>query len=1070
MTFTVIAASAGSGKTYALTHEIARRVHEGVRPSQIIATTFTTKAASELSERVRRTLLDEGLVDEARAVSSALISTVNSVAGTILTEHALDAGLSPDIRILDEERQRLAFRTAIDQAAAAASVRHGALLARLEHDGDEEASSFFDRSVSWIRQVRELATAARTNGLSADDLREAAEASYAELAAEVLPPRADEDLRPRWAHLFSEGIAGLRADLEAGDVPARSVENVSAAVEGFGAFAEQLARPERVPWSQWARLADVTKVPAAKKPGAKVVPHFEALQDEVSGQLLANPALQEDIRALIALVLGTAAESLDAYARYKQELGLIDFVDQEVLTLDLVRHDERVRAALRSRFRLLAVDEFQDTSPVQLDLFLALADLVEDVVWVGDPKQAIYGFRGTDPALMGRVVAAIEEGGDRFGDAETRTLEHSWRSGRAILDLTGALFSRLFADMPRERVVLTLPPQRRATVPDGRIEAWLPRGKGASVAHHARVVAGGVADLLADPEVSPGEVAVLVRTGTHRTAVAEALAARGIPTTGAMAPPLATREGMIVRAGLAAALDATDTLALTELVTLLDDHGAHADWFAQLTGAVDREGRDAVLGAWRTDPALARLEVLRTSCIGLTPSEMVASVIDALDLPQRIKRWTAPETRRLTLDALRAAAAAYEDACRSEGRPVTLTGLRAHLEEKDLASDLADSPDAVWVGTMHGAKGLEWRHVVVMVPKEASRDATWGARILPTPELDLARPLAGRSLRWRPKVLAGFGPMKEAAQAGDFARARAAEALAEEGRLYYVALTRAREGLALSAIGDHHALAQLLGPGESELVAWGPDGVRIDGEPTALGVLVRELDVEEVAAPQPRRASTSPLSATDISLRPAVHADSALGARFRASGVASDGLRAEIVRVAVLGDPLVRGGGAGWDRVGEAVHGYLALPLAELDAAARLRAAERLRARWQVQRAVPAAVIVTAGERWCAYLAAEHAGAEVLTEQPIAGWNEEAQAMEGWIDTLLRSPDGSVVLVDHKTYPGEQPEEHIRKSYLGQFAAYARALEAATGRAPSRLLVHLPLRGEVWEVGPITPA
>lgn len=1065
MTFTVITASAGSGKTYALTHEIARRVRAGVRPSQIIATTFTTKAATELAERVRRTLLDEGMVDEARAVSSALISTVNSVAGTILTEHALEAGMSPDIQILDEERQRHAFRAAIDQASAAASVEHGDLLARLEHDGDEEARGFFaDRSVSWIRQVRELATLARTNALSAGDLRAAASASFAELAADVLPAPAAADLRPRWAHLFTAGITAMRAELEAGEVPARSAENVRAAVEGFSTFAAQLAAPERVPWSQWARLADVTKVPSAKKPGAKVTPHFAALQEEVAEQLLACPALQADVRALIDLVLGTAADSLDAYARYKQELGLIDFVDQEVLTLTLVREDERVRAALRSRFRLLAVDEFQDTSPIQLELFLALADLVEDVVWVGDPKQAIYGFRGTDPALMERVVAAIEAGSGRFGGATSRTLAHSWRSGSAVLDLTGTIFSRLFSSMPRDRVVLTMPEERRASAPEGRIETWIPTGKGASVSHHARVIAGGVADLLADPSVSPGEIAVLVRSGSHRAAVFAALAERGIATSGAMTPPLATREGMILRAGLAAALDATDTLALTELVTLLEDHAAHMDWFEQLTGAPDAAGRDAVLAAWRTDPTLTRLEDLRTSCIGLTPAEMVLAVVDALDLPQRIKRWTSPEARRLTLDALRAAAAAFEDASRAEGRPATLTGLRAHLEEEDLDPELGSSPDAVWVGTMHGAKGLEWRHVAVMVPKVAGRESTWGPRILPAPELDLARPLAGRALRWRPRVLEGFAPMAEAARASDFARSRAASELDEEGRLYYVALTRPREVLALSAIGGHHALAQLLGPEQDDLISWGEDGIRVDGAEHPLGALVRELSVEEEDLPVARPGTRSALSATDIPLRPSPRAADALAARVRASAATGDGHDAQVRRVGVLGEPLVRGGGEHWDRVGEAVHGYLALPLAHLDDTARHRAAERLRARWLVERAVDTETVVSAGERWLAHLAREHPEAEILTEQPIAWWNEDSQVMEGWIDTLLRDPDGSLILVDHKTYPGEDPEGHIRERYLGQLATYAQALEATTGAPPARILLHLPLRGEVWAV------
>ena len=110
-----------------------------------------------------------------------------------------------------------------------------------------------------------------------------------------------------------------------------------------------------------------------------------------------------------------------------------------------------------------------------------------------------------------------------------------------------------------------------------------------------------------------------------------------------------------------------------------------------------------------------------------------------------------------------------------------------------------------------------------------------------------------------------------------------------------------------------------------------------------------------------------------------------------------------------------------------------------------------------------AAVLHRAGEAWAVFLAEEFPGAERLTEQPITWWNEDAQVMEGWIDTLLRLPSGEVVLVDHKSYPGEDPVGHVREHYLGQMATYARAL-AAAGAEPSRILIHLPLRGEVLEV------
>ena len=197
-TFTLINASAGSGKTHTLTHQIADRIARGLDPSQLIATTFTTKAAAELRDRVRRTLLETGQVDAARAVDSALISTVNSVSGELLREFALDAGISPDVQVLDEDRQKAAFRAAIDETAAEAGARAADLLARTEHDGEEEPEIPWGASPSWRGHVRDLAGRARTNLLDAEALRRGAEASFEEFRAAALPAAAETDRREAW--------------------------------------------------------------------------------------------------------------------------------------------------------------------------------------------------------------------------------------------------------------------------------------------------------------------------------------------------------------------------------------------------------------------------------------------------------------------------------------------------------------------------------------------------------------------------------------------------------------------------------------------------------------------------------------------------------------------------------------------------------------------------------------------------------------------------------------------------------------------------------------------------------
>lgn len=1121
MTFTLINASAGSGKTHTLTHRIARHLQEGLEPSQLIATTFTKKAAAELSDRVRRTLLEQGLVEQARGIDSALIGTVNSVFGTLLQEFALDAGISPEVRVLDEERQRAAFSAAIDEAAAAAGDRARDLLARTEHDGEEEPDLPFGTSPSWRTCVRRLAESARANLLGAEDLREAAEASYAELAEAALPPRG-EDRRSAWLSRLDLAITGLREDLAASEgadaaakppIPSSSRAAVARDLETLARMRRTLARMERAPWSQWARIAQVAQ--GGEGGGSKRV--FSALVDrallgtaeQITAELLAQPALQDDLRALIGLVLHTAADSLEAYERYKRELGLIDFIDQEVGALQLLRSSERARTAIRSRFRLLAVDEFQDTSPVQLALFLELSRLVEDRIWVGDPKQAIYGFRDADPSLMLGIVEQIEAGTTALGPGGVENLEHSWRSQECVLDLVNAVFPQVFADLPRERVAITAAPEaarRRAAEgrAAGRLEAWRVetgttkdgRPRRLTAGAHVSAVAEGVAALLAEPGTAPGDVAVLVRTNSRRDEVVRALSDRGIPASGQGVPVLASREGRIIRAGLAVALDRSDTLALTELVDLLPDHPAHGSWFADLAAAPDAAGREAVLESWWRDPSLAGLRALREECIALTPVEMITALADALDLPERIRAWSDPDQRLRTLDALRRVAADYADRARAASAPITLTGLRGELDALERGPDLEGLPDTVWVGTIHTAKGLEWSRVVVLCEGEAKeRPQTSGSFIVPAPQLDLSRPLSGRAARYWPDVLGTFAPLQEALASTAHARRRRRAEREESGRLQYVALTRARDVLVLSGEGRVAALDALVDGGEEPLLRWESGGAEIHvAGAGALPARVRTL-VPEPADGAAYAPAPSPLSATDLpglraGAEPADRTDrtdrtvgigeadgtdgaggtaggrSAAGAtarRFQASGVASADALGTVHAPRRIGAALVEGGGRDWDRVGEAVHAYLALPLPALDAPRREQAARRLVERWAVARAVGPEALLAAGEAWQAFLAAELPGAEVLTEQPITWWNEEDQVMEGWIDALLRLPDGGHVLVDHKTYPGGDPVGHVRAHYLGQLDAYAQALTAA-GRPVERVLVHLPLRGEVLEV------
>ncbi len=131
-----------------------------------------------------------------------------------------------------------------------------------------------------------------------------------------------------------------------------------------------------------------------------------------SGRSLArhttHPRFHDDLADYVRGVFALAGRAIEEYDDWKTRNRLLDFVDLETRALELLELPE-VAGELRQRFDVLLVDEFQDTNPIQLALFLRLGELAGRVVWVGDEKQAIYGFRGSDPELVQAVTAQVAD-------------------------------------------------------------------------------------------------------------------------------------------------------------------------------------------------------------------------------------------------------------------------------------------------------------------------------------------------------------------------------------------------------------------------------------------------------------------------------------------------------------------------------------------------------------------------------------------------------------------------------------------------------------------------------------
>ncbi|MDX1667494.1 MAG: UvrD-helicase domain-containing protein, partial [Saprospiraceae bacterium] len=205
MNIKIISAGAGSGKTYRLTSEMVKLLAAGVRPSGIIATTFTQKAAAELQERVRLKLLQEGLKEEADELTNALIGTVHSLGVKLLRRFAYEAGVSPSVDIMAEEDQQLMFNKSLAMVLTQERVERMELLAnRL---GLNKMNGY-----DWRSQVKDITDIARGNDFSTEVLKRSRDLSFRDFERFLASPssRTQEELNEELDRLLDQTLRAIQ--------------------------------------------------------------------------------------------------------------------------------------------------------------------------------------------------------------------------------------------------------------------------------------------------------------------------------------------------------------------------------------------------------------------------------------------------------------------------------------------------------------------------------------------------------------------------------------------------------------------------------------------------------------------------------------------------------------------------------------------------------------------------------------------------------------------------------------------------------------------------------------------
>jgi DNA helicase II / ATP-dependent DNA helicase PcrA len=515
-------------------------------------------------------------------------------------------------------------------------------------------------------------------------------------------------------------------------------------------------------------------------------------------------------------------ELVEQFQEAKKRRGIVEFSDQVRFALDVVRQAPQVTETLRHTHKVVLLDEYQDTSVLQAKLLSALfAD--HPVMAVGDPHQAIYGWRG---ASAGNLTDFPRQFGQKT-ETTTFSLSISWRNSKAVLDAANTLAIPLTRDDPDGVVTLQPKPQ----VPDGAVHVAMLE----TLEQEADAVAQWFGERIVSGDEKSPTAALLLRNRSHQDVFVRALRAHGITVHvlgigGLLSDPVVA--DMVCGVAVVHRPEAN-----TELVRLLAG-GKYRVGVADLYALAEvakrlRRSQSTVPGGTSdrsddtiTPPALSlveALEWLRTepdtddlwgpfSPEGRVRLKKAAELIhsrrrfvhdDLIDqlvgiekaLGLDIERVANPERQ----DSAKSRAALFDAAATYQATSdhPSVSGFIDWLQEAEWRDNLqprGDDPEpgCVQVLTIHGAKGLQWDYVAIprMVTDELpskSRDGTKGW----LQRGELPYPLRGDRNHLPEFVFDGLESRKEVKDAAEeFFKRVSDHHLAEERRLAYVAITR----------------------------------------------------------------------------------------------------------------------------------------------------------------------------------------------------------------------------------------------------------------------------------------
>ena len=822
-----INAGAGSGKTTELTRILSEKLSERdehgnpkVTPSQVILTTFTELAASEFREKSRERLFKDNHADVAAELDSATIGTVHSVALNFIQKYWYLIGVSPDMKVMSEDDLQVYISESlgdyVDQKDLDFFRSYGSFFNLRDSQSHEDLNFWKDHLLTIIDKVNNYKVDIDQSAKDSKAIVKKIFIQKAELDQDMLDTfkKALADDFPNHSDNARKTTQPIHEGLQKND----KTYAFKAKLYDFLTNRDQMNIKNRIK----GVIGD------AKYDG--LVENLKGVLCSCSGE--ENP--QKLLTDMIDKLFNIAKNWKEGFHAFKKSRHIIDYNDMERLFLDLLKKP-KVAAEIQDNYKLMMVDEFQDSSPIQLEIFKLLSDMMEQSYWVGDPKQSIYGFRGADVELVKETTQLFSETDNPSHLIKDR-LDKSWRSRHDLVELVNNCFIKAFKDVIIEDDVRLYPQRKDSDQFASPLAHWNCYAANRSNKIFTEKVAARVKKLLASGinvqdkethefhEIRPGNIAILCCKNEECKDFAKALIKQGVPVASVNDDIIQQLETHLVFTLLRFMVDSSNKHVRADLLRLLDDVPSQEILQQRLNYLISlktEDDQEEQPDEWleEDNPIISRLKAFKQTVKNLSVSDLLESIIYGLDLPAIVAKWDDADNRRQNLQTLCLLARKYDEHCLQMGIGASVGGLLTYLSYAEIENKIDNAADAVKVMTYHKSKGLEWPYVIMssleddsLEDKTFSRKNFWGIHELRNTHEDAKAPYV---IQFLPRITSTFNsnlpqPVMEACIDWNTYKSLKDSERNALRNLLYVGMTRARDYLTtLSKQGGQNALPTL---------------------------------------------------------------------------------------------------------------------------------------------------------------------------------------------------------------------------------------------------------------------